>query len=213
MPPATAAGAVPRPEPDRAARLAHVQPARRHAPPLVQLRPARRPAARQCPGRPRPGRALGPRARRAAREPVAEDATGALFALGSEPQPTLFVRVGDQVPLIVAALIPSSCRSRRRLVSDWVNTPITSRNALPVAVSVSTACTVALSATPVALSWWAMSCRFFSEPVDPSDHERVAGLHEASSTCGSLPEPPRSRQYRHFWPGGYEKAGRARRSA
>src|SRR6266478_2010649 len=53
--------------------------------------------------------------------------------------------------------MPSSWRSRRKLVSNSANTPSISRKHLPAAVPVSIGCSVAFSAAPLALSARMMS--------------------------------------------------------
>jgi hypothetical protein len=67
----------------------------------------------------------------------------------------LFYRLGaarfsfpGHLPLAFAFAMPSSCRSRRRLVSNSANTPSMSRKHLPAAVPVSIGCSVAFRTAP-----------------------------------------------------------------
>ncbi len=62
------------------------------------------------------------------------------------------------------------------IVSNLAKTPSISRNAFPAAVPVSTGCSVAFNATPLALSSCTIPCRSFSERASRSMRvERVAG--------------------------------------
>ena len=84
-------------------------------------------------------------------------------------------------PRALAAAMPSSRRSRRKLVSNSANTPSRSRNALPAAVAVSTGCSVAFSLAPFAFQLVHDVLQVLhrsGEPVDASDHQCVAVIQE-----------------------------------
>jgi hypothetical protein len=83
------------------------------------------------------------------------------------------------MPAALALVIPSSCRSLRRLVSNSLNTP---RRRLPAAVLVSIGCSVAFSAAPLALIVWTMSCRSPMLREAPRRHYRRSGRASGAKT-------------------------------
>ena len=114
-------------------------------------------------------------------------------------QPPHLGRVDDGLAALVDALrlrrpIPSSCRSRRRLVSNSANTPSMSRNALPAAVPVSTGCSVARRATPFCLQLVDDVLQVLQrarEPIDARDHQRVAAAARIRAAACSSVRPSR----------------------